>query len=124
MKSKGYRTIGEMLYRDEKFNEFKRNKGGNYSNTFSRADIRDEIEIVFDLQREMGNQGFTKELEDRFIEILFSQRSFDEGPGPGKNSIYSGNQIEKMLGKCTFEPDEYRASKASLPLNTLIFCQR
>ena len=113
MKSKGYRTIGEMLYRDEKFNEFKRNKGGNYSNTFSRADIRDEIEIVFDLQREMGNQGFTKELEDRFIEILFSQRSFDEGPGPGKNSIYSGNQIEKMLGKCTFEPDEYRASKAS-----------
>ena len=113
MELKKYRTIGETLYRDDKFAEFKRNKGGNYTNTFSRADYKNEIETVFAAQREMGNSLFTEELEAGFKDIVFSQRSFDEGPGPGKDSIYSGNQIEKMLRKCTFEPDEYRAPKAS-----------
>lgn len=108
-----YRTIGETLYRDDKFAEFKRNKGGDYTNTFSRADYKNEIETVFAAQREMGNSLFTEELEAGFKDIVFSQRSFDEGPGPGKDSIYSGNQIEKMLRKCTFETDEYRAPKAS-----------
>lgn len=113
MELKKYRTIGETLYRDDKFAEFKRNKGGDYTNTFSRADYKNEIETVFAAQREMGNSLFTEELEAGFKDIVFSQRSFDEGPGPGKDSIYSGNQIEKMLRKCTFEPDEYRAPKAS-----------
>lgn len=111
MEENNYRTIGEMLYRDDKFADNKRNKGGNYTNTFSRADCEKEVQIVFASQRNMGNSLFTEEFEAQFIDILFSQRSFDEGPGG--NSIYSGNQIEKMLCRCSFEPDEYRAPKAA-----------
>lgn len=113
MKNKGYRTIGEMLYRDEKFLKNKRNKGGEYSNTFLRSNFEEEIRLVFEKQRSLSNPYVSEEFEEKYLGILLSQRSFDEGPGPGKNSIYSGNQIEKMLRPCTFEPDETRAPKAS-----------
>lgn len=36
LKEKGYRTVGEMLWKDERFAENKRNKGGDYSNTFDK----------------------------------------------------------------------------------------
>lgn len=113
MKNKGYRTIGEMLYRDEKFLKNKRNKGGEYSNTFLRSDFEEEIRLVFEKQRSLSNPYVSEEFEEKYLGILLSQRSFDEGPGPGKDSIYSGNQIEKMLRPCTLEPDEIRAPKAS-----------
>lgn len=109
--SKGYRTIGEMLHKDEKFSECKRNKSDSYSNTFARQDYCDEIKMIFSRQREMGNLLASEKLEKEYLEIYLSQRSFDDGPG--KNSIYGGNQIEKMLGKCTFEKGETRAVKAS-----------
>ena len=34
LEQKGYRTVGEMFLKDEKFAEHKRNKGEDYSNTF------------------------------------------------------------------------------------------
>lgn len=111
LESKGYRTIGEMLYKDEKFAECKRNKADSYSNTFARQDYCEEIRMIFSKQRELGNVFASEKLENDFLEIYLSQRSFDEGPGG--NSIYGGNQIEKMLGKCTFEKGELRAVKAS-----------
>lgn len=111
LESKGYRTIGEMLFKDEKFADCKRNKADSYSNTFARQDYCDEIKLIFGRQREFGNAFAREKLENDFLEIYLSQRSFDEGPG-GK-SIYGGNQIEKMLGKCTFEKGELRAVKAS-----------
>lgn len=111
LKSKGYRTIGEMLYKDGKFADCKRNKADSYSNTFSRQDYSDEIKLIFSKQRELGNAFASENLENEFLEIYLSQRSFDDGPGG--DSIYGGNQIEKMLGKCTFEKDELRAVKAS-----------
>ncbi|MDO5124473.1 MAG: type II CRISPR RNA-guided endonuclease Cas9 [Eubacteriales bacterium] len=111
LKSKGYRTIGEMLCKDEKFAECKRNKADSYSHTFARQDYYDEIKLIFSKQREFGNTIASETLENSFLEIYLSQRSFDDGPGG--NSIYGGNQIEKMLGKCTFEKDEFRAVKAS-----------
>lgn len=111
MQSKGYRTIGEMIFLDEKFSNFKRNKCGNYFNTFLRSDYEKEVKLIFKTQRELSNPYSTEEFEQKYLSILLSQRSFDEGPGgTGK---YSGNQIVKMLRKCTFEPSEYRAPKAS-----------
>ena len=50
-------------------------------------------------------------MKDSYLEIYLSQRSFDEGPGG--DSPYAGNQIEKMVGSCTLEPDEKRAAKAT-----------
>lgn len=111
LESKGYRTIGEMLFKDEKFADCKRNKADSYSNTFARQDYCDEIKLIFGRQREFGNAFAREKLENDFLEIYLSQRSFDDGPG-GK-SIYGGNQIEKMLGKCTFEKGELRVVKAS-----------
>lgn len=111
LKSKGYRTIGEMLYKDEKFADCKRNKADSYSNTFARQDYSDEINLIFNKQREFGNTFASENFENDFLEIYLSQRSFDDGPGG--ESIYGGNLIEKMLGKCTFEKDELRAVKAS-----------
>ena len=111
MQEKGYLTVGEMLYKDEKFKDIKRNKNGDYSNTFLRSQIEEEVDIIFTKQKEFGNNLVTDSLVEKYKNILFSQRSFEEGPGEG--SPYGGDQIEKMVGKCTFEKDEKRAPKAS-----------
>lgn len=106
-----YHTVGEMLYKNEKFKACKRNKGGSYAFTVSRDMLADEIHALFDVQRSLGQAYASEELEEEYMELFSAQRNFDEGPG--MNSPYSGNQIEKMIGCCTFEDDEKRAPKAS-----------
>lgn len=111
MQQKGYRTVGEMLYRDPSFSQNKRNKEDDYSHTMSRQLLLDEIAQIFLAQRNYDNKFADEETEANYTDIFASQRSFDQGPGG--NSVYGGNQIEKMLGHCTFEPEEKRAVKAS-----------
>ncbi len=110
MAKHGYRTVGEMFYKDALFAEHKRNKGGEYLATVGRADIEEEVKKIFAAQYALGNKKFDENLMNRYFEIVLSQRSFEEGPGG--NSPYGGNQIEKMVGKCTFEEGEPRAAKA------------
>ena len=110
MEEKGYRTIGEMLCKDEHFADVKRNKADDYSNTFARSEYEAEIKAIFDAQQTFGNEYANDDLRDSYLIIYLSQRAFDEGPGG--ESPYRGNQIEKMLGRCTFEPDEVRSVKA------------
>lgn len=107
---KGYRTVGEMMYRDEKFSDCKRNKAEDYKNTVDRASIEYEAHLIFERQREMGSSYATPEIEEAYVSILTSQRSFAEGPACGP---YSGNQIDRMRGPCTFEEGEIRAAKAT-----------
>ena len=111
MEQRGYRTVGEMYLRDEQYRDYKRNKGGKYLATVSRDMIEEEARQIFAAQRRMGNPAAGEDLEAAYLEILLSQRSFDEGPGEG--SPYAGNQIERMIGACTFEPGEPRAARAS-----------
>lgn len=111
MGKNGYRTAGEMFLKDPLFAEHKRNKGGNYIATVTRVMVEDEIRKIFSAQRNYGSEFASAELENAYLEILLSQRSFDEGPGG--NSPYGGSQIERMVGLCTLEPDEPRAAKAS-----------
>lgn len=108
---KGYRTVGEMLYYDEKFARAKRNKKDSYLNTVDRAMLTAEIELIFAQQRQWGNPWASEELETQYLDIFTSQRSFDQGPGG--NSPYGGDLIAKMVGNCTFEPEEKRAAKAT-----------
>lgn len=108
---KTYRTVGEMLYRDDKFKACKRNKGGSYAFTVSRAMLADEIHTLFAVQRQLGQPYASEELETAYMDLFSAQRNFEEGPG--MNSPYGGNQIEKMIGSCTFERGEKRAPKAS-----------
>lgn len=110
MTEKGYRTVGEMLLLDQAYADHKRNKGGDYLSTVTRDAIEEEARAIFAAQRAFGNHVVTAELEERYLEILLGQRSFDEGPACGP---YSGSQIEKMVGMCVFESDEKRAAKAT-----------
>lgn len=107
----GYRTVGEMMHKDPAFAEHKRNKSGNYLNTVTRAMIEDEVRKIFAAQREFGCSFASVAFENDYLAILLSQRSFDNGPG--EPSPYAGNQIERMVGSCTFEPGEMRAAKAA-----------
>lgn len=111
MQEKGYRTVGEMLFRDEKYADYKRNKGENYVNTVSRAMIADEIATIFVAQRNFGNAFACESIEKEYSDIVLYQRPFDLGPSDP--SPYAGNQIEKMIGSCTLFPEEKRAAKAT-----------
>lgn len=111
MQQQGYRTAAEMYLKDEIYQEHQRNKGGKYISTVSRAMVEDEVHQIFAAQRACGNPAASEAMEEAYVEILLSQRSFDDGPGEG--SPYAGNQIERMIGKCPFEPEEQRAAKAS-----------
>lgn len=113
MQEKGYRTAGEMFLLDPIYAEQKRNKGENYLATIQRDMVQEEASLILEKQQEFGNEKITKAFLDRYLEILLGQRSFDQGPGG--DSPYGGNQIEKMIGVCTFEKEtrEPRAAKAS-----------
>ncbi|MCL2828834.1 MAG: type II CRISPR RNA-guided endonuclease Cas9 [Oscillospiraceae bacterium] len=115
MEKNNYRTVGEMLYLDVRYDAHKRNKGENYLNTVSRGMIEQEVREIFAHQRVFGNAMCTPELEEEYLAILLAQRSFEEGPGPlatGKVNPYAKG-IAGMVGFCTFEPTEHRAPKAS-----------
>lgn len=113
-----YSTLGEYIYKDEKYQHHKRNKEGKdrYLGTALRALNESEIKLIIDMQRKLGNNLLTDEFELKYIGnskqtgIFNDQRDFDEGPASGP---YSGNQVEKMIGNCTFEEQEKRAAKAS-----------
>lgn len=105
-----YRTVGEMFYKDPRYAEYKRNRGGNYLNTVDRSMVEDEARKIIEAQRQFGNPSMSPDFEESYLSILLSQRQFDEGPG-GK-SHYGGNQIFNMVGYCTFEKGEKRAPKA------------
>lgn len=122
MEAMGYRTAGEMLLKDEAFFGHKRNKGGEYIATITRDMTEDEARKIFAAQRSFGADFAGEELEEAYLEILLSQRSFDEGPG-GK-SRYGGSQIGKMIGKCTFEEGELRAAKASYSFEYFTLLQK
>lgn len=122
MSEHGYRTVGEMFLLDETFKDHKRNKGGNYITTVARDMVADEVRAIFSAQRELGASFASEEFEERYLEILLSQRSFDEGPGG--NSPYGGSQIERMVGRCTFFPNEPRAAKATYSFEYFTLLQK
>ncbi len=109
MLEKGYRTVGEMFFMDDVFHEHKRNKSEDYLATVQRDMIEDEADKI--LARQMVKLSLNEDFKNKYLDIVLSQRSFAEGPGKG--SKYGGDQVLKMVGKCTFELDKYRAPKAS-----------
>jgi CRISPR-associated endonuclease Csn1 len=102
LKETGYRTVGELAARHAAFAEAKRNKWGSYSHTFARADLEVELNLLFGRQGALGNEftepGFQSEVSD----LLLARRP-----------ALSGENLLKMVGRCTFEKSEFRAPKAS-----------
>ena len=116
LEQKGYRTVGEMFFKDEKFVEHKRNKGEDYSNTVLRSMIEAEIKAIFEAQRSFGMTFASEEIEAIYTDIALSQRPFDLGPAKGPEnspSPYHDMLGENLVGQCTFYPEEKRAAKAT-----------
>ncbi len=109
---KNYRTVGEMLCDNEKFRKRKRNRDGAYNFTVSRAMLMEEIHTLFEIQRNLGQKFADEKLEEEYVILFAAQRKFDEGPG--QNSPYAGNQIEKMIGSCTLEGKKEKLTYGSL----------
>ncbi|PAF42384.1 type II CRISPR RNA-guided endonuclease Cas9 [Helicobacter sp. 11S02596-1] len=115
METKGYKTIGEMMFKEYYGKEISqgcyenvRNKGKqeeshqqgakeNYKRSIGRRELQNEIEEIFKSQREFGNQKAHKGFEDDFKKIAFSQREL--------------KSFESKVGNCEFFPEEKRASK-------------
>lgn len=113
LKEKGYRTIGEMFYKDEKFKENKRNKAGEYNNTVLRSMLINEVHQLFEAQRRLNSKFANEEFEKEYIEIVTYQKPF-----------ITQELLEKMLGKCTFEQDEPRAPKNSYTFERFMLLQK
>lgn len=109
MQKNNYRTIGEMLYKDEKFATNKRNRFGEYRVMLQRVDIANEAEEILKTQKAFGNNLITDDFIKKYLEIFSWQKSFD----------WKGNIIE-MVGNCQFEQDEKRAPKACFSSETFI----
>lgn len=122
MERGGYRTIGEMMYRDGAFWETingiryhcTRNKAGDYRFTVDRASILAEVSLLFEAQRRLGSPWASVEMEDAYTAILSSQRSFDEGPGNDSHGNESPfrKAMSHNVGNCTLIPTELRAARA------------
>ncbi|EGZ50990.1 type II CRISPR RNA-guided endonuclease Cas9 [Neisseria wadsworthii] len=99
--SEQYRTPAELavkLFAEQ--SGHLRNKGGEYTHTFNRLDLQKELHLLFERQYALGNPFASAELQSKVDELLMTQRS-----------ALQGEAVLKMLGKCTFEPSEYKAAK-------------
>ena len=115
MQEKGYRSAAEMVINE--FPDAQRNKRGDYSKALSRELLSNELQLLFQRQRTLGNPHTSADLENKLLArkhgLLWAQ----------KPSL-SGEALLKMLGKCTFEKSEYRASKASFTVERHVWLTR
>ena len=99
MKENNYRTISEMYIKDEKFKNKIKNSPGDYKISVTNEMYLKEINMVLDSQ--IRFELIDKDFKNKYLEIYNSRRSYAKGPGG--NSPYGGDLIEKMTGKCNFD---------------------
>ena len=116
LQEKHYRTVGEMLCLDPKFQitapdgrmwRNTRNHHEEYKINVTRKMMVDEVNALFHAQRSTGNPYAAKAFQQQYAEILFTRRSFDEGPGG--DSPY---RIQDQRGFCPFERTKRRAFRS------------
>ncbi|MFA6396306.1 MAG: type II CRISPR RNA-guided endonuclease Cas9 [Sulfurimonas sp.] len=116
MEESGARTIGEHIASLDRqrnrpqLNEKKGIKESVYDRSIHRSLLRREIEGIFAAQQALGSTIATNELRASFEEIAFFV------PDP--------QSTEKLLGKCTFYPNETRAVKASMDAEAFVALTR
>lgn len=118
MDEKGYRSAAEMVLAE--FPDAQRNKQGDYGKALSRVLLAAELALLFQRQRQLGNPHASADLEAKIL-----------GSGDRKTGLFweqkpplAGNDLLKMLGKCTFEKEEYRAPKASFTAERHVWLTR
>ena len=92
-----YATIGEALQCDPELSSRKRNRNGIYDRTPKRAWLREEIAIIFERQRKLGNEIATKEFEEAYCDKAFTRKPLQDS--------------EHLVRFCPFAEGEKRASK-------------
>ena len=118
MKDKGYRSAAEMVLAE--FPDAQRNKRGQYDKALSRVLLGEELTLLFERQRALGNPHASERLQTLIL-----------GNGDRRSGLFwrqkpalAGADLLKMLGKCTFEKGEYRAPKASFSAERHVWLTR
>ncbi len=110
---KNYRTLGELLAKDEAFKSAKRNKAGSYANSLSRHELGEELRLLFERQRDLGNPHASEALQSQVVELFEYQKP-----------ALTGEAMLKLIGKCTFEKDEYRAPKCAYSAERFVWLSK
>jgi CRISPR-associated endonuclease Csn1 len=105
MDEKKYRTPGEMFALDPQYADKKRNGNGDYKCSISRDALKKELQILFEKQKSYGNPHIGDLFKEHVIEIFERQKPSLEG-----------DDLLKMVGRCSLEKDEKRAPKACLTI--------
>lgn len=114
MAIKNYRTVGELLVKEAKLtNSTLRNKYDQYDNCVLREMLEEEIEKLFEAQKNYGNEYTSDEFKNEYLEIFRYQKPF-----------MTKKLMEKMIGKCTFETNEPRACKNSWTFERFMLLQK
>ncbi|MBW6487535.1 type II CRISPR RNA-guided endonuclease Cas9 [Sulfurimonas sp.] len=113
------KTVGEYLAKlDRKRNTHiavvdkkgKTSKEATYDRSTPRWLLKQEIDVIFTTQQSLGSKITTNELKKEFKDLAFFM------PDP--------QSTERLLGKCTFFPNETRAVKASLDAEEFVALTR
>lgn len=90
-------------------------------NRFKTSDYVKEARKILSTQKEFYPKEITDEFIERYIELLEKRREYFEGPGKespfgwyDEDSLKSQQKwFEKMMGRCSYFPDEFRSVKQS-----------
>lgn len=117
---KGYKTIGEMMYQSYYQKpregvvgqmESVRNQDGDYKRCVGRSELREELEIILDTQKKLGNPY----INDEFKKTLLGDKSAIKKKEAEGLVFFQRplKSFEDKIGKCQFFNDENRSCKDS-----------
>lgn len=100
LRNSGYRSIGELYFKDPRFKAKRRNTNNSYLNTISRPLLKDELELILQSQERLGlklSTGF----REKIVDLLMTSKP-----------ALPDEDLLNMVELCTFEPNEKRCPKA------------
>ncbi|GBU11146.1 hypothetical protein AwErysi_07620 [Erysipelotrichaceae bacterium] len=84
------------------------NTTNDYRYSYERQDVAEEATALLEQQQQYYPE-LTEQWREQYLEILLSQRDFSEGPAEGPYQV----SFEKMMGKCSFRPEQTRVVKSA-----------
>ena len=115
IEEKGYRSVAQMMLAEYPNNQ--RNKNGDYGQSIGRELLAEELKTLFRSQRELGNSYTNPDFENKILNpnsgLLWQQKP-----------ALSGEDMLNLIGKCTFEKDEYRAAKHTWSAERFVWLTR
>ncbi len=118
MAAKRYRSVAEMVVNE--FPEAQRNKQGDYTKALARKQLGEELALLFHRQRELGNTHASASLET----VILGTDDRKSGLFWMQKPSLAGTALLSMLGRCTFERQEFRAPKASFTAERHVWLTR